>query len=269
MATDHEHNRRAWDQRVRRQQRFTEPLRDDELADSDRLADVAAWLDRDLRGCRVLCLAAGGGRHGVLYAAAGAEVTVVDLSPEMLRLDREVAAARRVNLHTVEASMDAMPMLPDEAFDLVVQPVSSCYVEDIAAVYAEVARVLVADGLYLSQHKSPTSLQADIRPSPAGYELVEPYYRAGPLPEVGECPHREAGTREYLHRWEQLIGALCRAGFVVEDLLEPLHADRRAAPGSFAHRSCYAAPYVRIKARRTRHTRGHRQPAVRPSIWLP
>jgi hypothetical protein len=94
-------------------------------------------------------------------------------------------------------------------------------------------------------------LQADISPTARGYELVEPYYRRGPLPPVSGSLHREEGALEYLHRWEQLIGGLCRAGFVVEDLVEPLHADSTAERGSFAHRSCYAAPYVRILARRT------------------
>ena len=265
-SSGHEHNRRAWDSRVRRGQRFTEPLRDDELVDSRRLADVTAWLDRDLRGCRVLCLAAGGGRHGVLYAAGGAEVTVVDISPEMLRVDREVTAARGLNVRTVEASMDAMPMLGDGEFDLVVQPVSTCYVPDINAVYAEVARVLADGALYISQHKTPASLQANVVPSPGGYELVEPYYRSGPLPDVAESPHREQGMREYLHRWEQLVGGLCRAGFVIEDLMEPLQADSRAASGTFSHRCCYVAPYVRIKARRVERQTGA---MGQSGIWLP
>jgi hypothetical protein len=54
-----------------------------------------------------------------------------------------------------------------------------------------------------------------------------------------------------LHRWEELLGGMCRAGFVIEDVLEPMHADEQAAIGSFGHRSRYVAPYVRIKARRT------------------
>jgi hypothetical protein len=44
---------------------------------------------------------------------------------------------------------------------------------------------------------------------------------------------------------------MCRAGFVIEDLIEPLHAKADAAPGSFGHRSRYVAPYVRVKGRRT------------------
>jgi hypothetical protein len=67
---------------------------------------------------------------------------------------------------------------------------------------------------------------------------------------VAGSPHREPGTLEFLHRWEELLGGMCRAGFVIEDLIEPLHADAQAEIGSFAHRSQYVAPYVRIKARR-------------------
>ena len=95
--------------------------------------------------------------------------------------------------------------------------------------------------------------------------MIEPYYRRGPLPPVDGSPHREAGTLEFLHRWEELLGGMCRAGFVIEDLLEPLHADDDgAAIGSFAHRSRYVAPYVRIKARRVGDA------AARPAkVWTP
>jgi hypothetical protein len=117
-------------------------------------------------------------------------------------------------------------------------------------VYREVARVCSSGGLYVSQHKQPASLQADLRPGARGYELVEPYYRQGPLPAVFGSQHREPGTLEYLHRFEELLGGLCRAGFVIEDVIEPPHARADAEPGSFGHRSRYVAPYVRIKARR-------------------
>lgn len=256
----HEHNRRAWDARVRKQQRFTRPAPDDDVNDPFTKID-AAWLG-DIRGRRLLCLASGGGRQSALYAAAGARVTVVDLSGEMLALDRQVAAERGLEIRAVETSMDDLSMLQEAEFDLVVQPVSTCYVPDVVAVYRQVARVTALGGLYLSQHKQPASLQAGIAPSPGGYELVERYYRSGPLPPVAGSLHREEGTWEFLHRWEELIGGLCRCGFVVEDLVEPLHARPDAAVGTFAHRSQYVAPYVRIKARRTGG-------AAARSVWTP
>lgn len=246
----HEHNRSAWDKMVRDKQRFTRPAPDESFADPLGKVDSIGWLGGDIRGQELLCLAAGGGKHAALYAAAGAEVTVVDISAAQLELDREVAAERKLSLRTVEASMDQMPMFTEAEFDIVIHPVSTCYVPNIAPVYREVARVTRPGGIYISQHKTPTSLQTDIRTSANGYEFIEPYYRSGPLPPVAGSQHREEGTLEFLHRWEELLGLMCRAGFVIEDLVEPMHAKADAEVDSFPHRSQYVAPYVRIKARR-------------------
>lgn len=231
--------------------RFTRPAADADFANPLGAVDAPGWLGPSIAGRTLLCLASGGGRQGALYAAAGARVTVVDISAEMLALDRQVAAERNLELRTVEASMDDLSALEPQSFDIVIHPVSTCYVPNVLEVYRQVARVMVAGGIYVSQHKQPSSLQATVEPSARGYELSEPYYRTGPLPPVAGSPHREHGTLEFLHRWEELLGGMCRAGFAIEDLIEPLHADERAAIGSFGHRSRYVAPYVRIKARRT------------------
>lgn len=266
--TIHEHNRRAWDTRVRRREPFTNPAPDDDFLDPLGTVDGAGWLGGRIAGKRVLCLAAGGGRQSALYAAAGALVTVVDISPAMLALDRQVASFRGFDIRTIEASMDNLSALATASFDIVIQPVSTCYVPDLGPVYREVARVTAAGGLYISQHKQPASLQGDVRPAHRGYELVEPYYRKPrnePLPQVAGSLHRELGTLEFLHRWEELIGLMCRAGFVIEDLLEPLHARPDAEPGTLGHRSRWLPPYVRIKARRTSAA----APPSAPQIWTP
>jgi SAM-dependent methyltransferase len=185
-----------------------------------------------------------------LYAAAGANVTVVDISPAMLELDRRVAEERRLTVRTVNASMEDLAMLAAAEFDIVIHPVSTCYLPRVDRVYREVARVTRSGGLYVSQHKQPASLQAAAGSCAKGYELTEPYYRTGPLPEIAHSRHRESGTLEFLHRWEELLGGMCRAGFAIEDIIEPMHADAGAPPDTFAHRSCYLPPYVRVKARR-------------------
>lgn len=232
------------------------PANDQDFRDPRGFVDSTGWMEGDLRGRRVLCLAAGGGKHGPLFAAAGADVTVVDISPAMLELDREVATERKLKLRTVEASMDQLSALSAAEFDVVFHPVSTCYVPEVAPVYREVARITRVGGLYISQHKQPTSMQADIRPTArGGYEVTECYYVNGPLPPVEGSLHREEGTLEYLHRWEEIVGDMCRAGFVIEDFLEPMHARLDAVPGSFGHRSQYIAPYVRIKARRVERGR--------------
>src|SRR3954463_3513767 len=122
-------------------QRFTRPAADADFTNPLATVDQIGWLGGDIRGRRVLCLAAGGGKHGPLYAAAEAIVTVVDISPAQLELDRQVAAERRMELKTVEASMDDLSMFTAGEFDIVIQPVSTCYVPEIGPVYREVARL--------------------------------------------------------------------------------------------------------------------------------
>ena len=266
MTSVHDHNRRAWDTLVRKQQRHATPARDEEFHEPLETLDARGWLGQ-LTGKRLLCLASGGGRQSALYAAAGADVTVVDLSPAMLALDREVARERGLEVRVIEASMDDLSALDSASFEIVIQPVSTCYVPDIVPVYREVARVLVAGGLYISQHKQPTSLQASVKAGAAGYVIEEPYYRSGSLPPVETSKHREPGTLEFLHRWEQLLGELCRAGFVLEDLTEPYLGGDRPHPevGGFPHRSRFVPPYVRFKARRV----GLAADAPARKMWLP
>ena len=250
------HNARSWDRLAQQSAPLAHAARDEDFVRPLETVDPLGWLGGSVEGKNVLCLAAGGGRQSALYAAAGAKVVVVDISDEMLRRDREVAIERRLSIHPVKTSMDDLSMFADEEFDIVIHPVSTCYVPDVIAVYRQVARIVRSGGLYISQHKSPVSLQVPTKPQSAGYALEQPYYQNGPLPASEPSRIREMGTLEFLHRWEELLGGLCRVGFVIEDLVEPFHADAKADRGSFGHRSKYIPPYVRVKARRKDANRG-------------
>jgi SAM-dependent methyltransferase len=242
------HNQQAWDERARERAVFTRPATEEELAAPLKHLDPRGWYGPSVENRRVLCLGAGGGRHGPLLASAGAEVTVVDISAEMLAIDREMAARHALHFRTVQASIDDLSLLQAASFDLVVQPVSTCYVPDVVRVYREVARVLTTGGTYVSQHKNPTSLQCNAEPVPGGYLLQTPYYAKGPLPPAPPSRLREQGTLEYLHRLEDLIGGLCRSGLSLEELVEVRRGDAKAEPGTFEHRCHYIAPYLRMRA---------------------
>lgn len=264
MFTDGQHNEKAWDDLVREGTAFANPAQPEDFREPEKIINPFGWLPARLSGLRVLCLAAGGGRHGPVFAAQGAVVSVFDISEEMLRLDEEVARRERVTLTTVKGDMTDLSNFGDAVFDIVLQPVSSCYVDSLEGMYSEVARVMKAGGTYVSQHKQPISLQASIVPGTGGrYHIEEPYYRSGTLPQVEGSEHREVGTREYLHRLEDLLGGMCRAGFAIEDLKEPRHGDPNALKGTFAARSCFVPPYVAIKATRNSEAK---QSAL---LWTP
>lgn len=263
-------NRAAWNRLVAAGSNFAQVATDAECAAPLATLDGRGWLPASVAGWNVLCLAGGGGWQSILYAAAGAHVTVADLSPAMLQLDLREAARRGYKVQVLETSMDDLSSLPEEGFDIVHQPVSTCYVPDIVAVYREVARVLKGGGLYISQHKQPTNLQITSRTPDGRYIVGTPYYHTGPLPPPTDDSYREEGAVEYLHRWEDLVGGLCRNGLLLEDLREPYRGDPRATPGHFKHRGLFIPPYVRMKARRApRPSESSSAPAPSPVLWTP
>lgn len=261
-------NRQAWNDLADVGSVFAKVASDEECRDPLRVLDGRGWLPPSVAGLSVLCLASGGGWQSILYAVAGASVTVVDISDSMLRLDEREARRRGVHLKLVQASMDDLSCLADCTFDIVHQPVSTCYVPDLRPVQAEVARVTRDNGLYISQHKQPVSLQISHRNERQQFVIGVEYYHEGPLPKQQDDSYREGGTIEYLHRLEDLLGGLCHSGFVIEDVREPKRADYRVDVTHFGYRGRYVPPYLRIKARR-RVRNGGQQASTPSAIWIP
>jgi len=260
-------NKSAWNHLAESGSVFAKVATDAECSEPLKVLDGRGWLPNSVRGLNVLCLAAAGGWQSILYASAGANVTVVDLSPSMLALDLREAERRQLKVRVVEASMDDLSILDEASFDIVHQPVSTCYVASIEQVYVQISRVLRDGGLYISQHKQPTSLQIIGRTERQHYVIGTSYYHQGPLPPATDTSYREPGATEFMHRWEQLVGGLCRAGFVIEDLSEPYRGDPLATPGDYHHRGWFVAPYLRMKARRI--SRETQPPQSTSKLWMP
>ncbi|WP_437185979.1 class I SAM-dependent methyltransferase [Planctomicrobium sp. SH668] len=258
-------NRQAWDDLAKANSNFANVATDAECAQPLLTLDRRGWLPGSVEGLDVLCLASGGGWQSILYASAGARVTVLDISPEMLKRDEVEAKRRNLKVNVVRGVMEDLSQFGEASFDIVHHPVSTCYIPRIRDVYQQIGYVLRDNGLYISQHKQPGSLQVVERDSQNRYIIGIPYYHTDPLPLVPDRAYREPGAEEYLHRWEQLIGDLCRSGFVIEDVVEPKRGDPAARPGHFRHRGMFVAPYVRIKARRIRT----KPPEPRSAIWVP
>ena len=264
-------NAAAWDRLAKAQDALASPACDEAFTDPRNWLGTGGpadrpWLPSSLRGLEVLCLAAGGGKHGPIYAAAGASVTVVDLSASMLDLDRQVARERKLHLELIQSSMDKLTMLKNDYFDLVIHPVSSCYLPSLKQVFSEISRVCRPGGLYMSQHKSPRSLQSSLQPNLDGrYELLFPECQSadnsGALPPAPPSRLREAGTDEFVHSLTDILGGICRAGFSIEDFFEPNEGDQEAVRGSSTHRAAFLPPYVRVLARKYGH-RATLQPVV-------
>jgi 2-polyprenyl-3-methyl-5-hydroxy-6-metoxy-1,4-benzoquinol methylase len=74
------------------------------------------WFPKSLNGLKILCLASGGGQQGPVLAAAGADVTVTDISKKQLEQDEFVAKRDGLNLKTAQGDMSDLSDFNDEYF---------------------------------------------------------------------------------------------------------------------------------------------------------
>jgi ubiquinone/menaquinone biosynthesis C-methylase UbiE len=91
-------------------------------------------------GQRVLDVACGAGNVAIPAAAAGADVTGLDITPELLERGAAEAAAAGVEVAWVEGDAQAMPFA-DASFDVVVSAVGVMFAPDHDAAAAELLRV--------------------------------------------------------------------------------------------------------------------------------
>ncbi len=167
----------------------------------------AGWLG-DLRGKKVLCLAGAGGLQAPLFACAGAEVTVLDLSERMLDKDREVAAREGLEIR-IHGNMCDLSCFPDEAFDLVFNPPSLFYVPDVTPVFREVHRVLKPGGCFIMISTNPIAYVCD-------YDSEAGCYKAVNRMPYCSTDHADQGDWvEYGHTMDSYIGGQLRCGFVL------------------------------------------------------
>ncbi|MBT7765528.1 MAG: class I SAM-dependent methyltransferase, partial [Bdellovibrionales bacterium] len=120
-----------------------------------------AWLPDSWQGIKVLGLAAGGGQQMPIVAAAGAEVTSFDLSVEQLQRDQEVCEEEGLSIKTVQGDMRDLSCFSDSQFDLIINPVSNCFIDDVTLVWKECFRVLTPGGVLISGSNNPVAYALD------------------------------------------------------------------------------------------------------------
>jgi SAM-dependent methyltransferase len=234
------HNRKAWNSQALGGSEWSRPVDAAAVAKAraaraaGRAPDVVltpthrvpdAWFG-DLTGARVLCLASGGGQQAPLLAAAGAQVVSYDLSDEQLARDAQVAEREGLDVTCVRGDMRDLSVFTGERFDLVFNPVSNVFVDDVQTVWNECARVLVPGGRLLAGFMNPDVFAFDDAVlegrSIEGASMLR--YRV-PYVEVRDSDAAALARRikkceplEFGHDLETQIGGQLRAGFALEDL---------------------------------------------------
>ena len=249
------HNRAAWDQLVAEDNEWTRPV-SPEAVQRAREGDWSivligyepvdtSWFPTSLAGVDVLCLAGGGGQQGPTLAAARATVTVFDNSPHQLAQDELVAARENLEISTVLGDMRDLSAFPDNAFDLIVNPVSNLFCPDLQPVWQECYRVLRPGGTLLVGFVNPDVYIFDY----ATLENRGEFIVRHPLPysDIADMSADERASAfsphaavEYSHSMAEQIGGQLTAGFVLTDFQQAPHQSSptgRYMPGYFATRA--------------------------------
>lgn len=247
-----EYNREAWDKQVDQGNVWTLPVAPEIIAGArqgdwsvlltEQKAAPREWFTTytagaletgvsptyDIRGKDILCLASGGGQQAPTFAAAGANVTVLDNSPKQLERDAFVAEREGLTIRTIEGDARDLSMLADESFDLVFHPVSNLFIPEIRPIWREAYRVLRHGGVLLAGFNSPVVY---LFPYDAldGKEPLTVKYKL-PYSDMEQMPKTELDKLvadglplEHSHTFTDQIGGQLDAGFHLVAMYEDSH----------------------------------------------
>lgn len=227
------HNREAWDLRVKEGNPWTIPVSAEAIARAQsgdwqiiltpNIPVPRSWYP-PIVGCRVLCLASGGGQQGPILAAAGAIVTVFDSSPAQLDRDRQLSDQHKLGIATIQGDMANLGAFADASFDLIVHPVSNVFVPAARPVWREAARVLRKGGILMAGFNNPVLYLFDFEAAERGELIVchkLPYSDLHSLSsEKRDDLIRRKVPLEFSHTLEDQIGGQCDAGLAITALFE-------------------------------------------------
>lgn len=123
----------------------------------------------DVKGKALLDVGAGTGRISVIMAQKGAQVTGVDVSPEIVK----VLARKNRHITALVAEAESLPF-PDASFEVVTAAFLIVHLKDPTRFFDEAYRVLKDDGLLLITNvnqKDPPIIETK-----AGPIVIESYY---------------------------------------------------------------------------------------------
>lgn len=178
----------------------------------------------ELKGKKVLGLASGGGQQMPIFAALGAECTVLDYSSRQIENEKMVAQREGYEIRIIQGDMTKPLPFDNEEFDLIFHPVSNCYVEEVKPIWKECYRILKKGGRLLAGLDNGVNYLVD----EAEKEIVNslPF---NPLknPEQRKQLEDEDCGIQFSHTLEEQIGGQLEAGFQLSSVYEDTNGEGR------------------------------------------
>lgn len=178
----------------------------------------------ELKGKKVLGLASGGGQQMPIFAALGAECTVLDYSGRQIESEKMVAQREGYEIRIIQGDMTKPLPFDNEEFDLIFHPISNCYVEEVKPIWKECYRILKKGGRLLAGLDNGVNYLVD----EAEKEIVNslPF---NPLknPEQRKQLEDEDCGIQFSHTLEEQIGGQLEVGFRLLSVYEDTNGEGR------------------------------------------
>ena len=180
----------------------------------------------EVKGKKILGLASGGGQQMPILAALGAICTVMDYSEEQLKSERTVADREGYEIRIIRGDMTKRFPFEDEEFDLILHPVSNCYVKSVKPIWKECYRVLKHGGVLIAGTDHYVNYIVD-----EAEEKIINHLPFDPLkdPEQMRQLQKDDAGVQFSHSLEEQIGGQLEAGFILTNLYEDINNEGRLA----------------------------------------
>src|SRR5690554_1152575 len=222
------HNQSAWDSYVEKKDRWTIPVSEQELKDAKNgkwkivltpKKPVPIHWFPEIKGLKILGLASGGGQQGPILAALGADLTIFDNSEKQLQQDKTLSDRFNLGIKTVQGDMKDLSIFADHSFDLIFNPCSIVFVENVYPVWQECFRVLKPNGILMTGLINPISFLLDEENLNLIYS--QPFSDLHSLPtEKLDALKNNNEALVFGHSLTDQIGGQLEAGFKLTDMYE-------------------------------------------------
>lgn len=170
-----------------------------------------------------------------IFAALGAECTVLDYSEKQLQSERLVAEREGYPITIVRGDMTKPLPFPDETFDLIFHPVSNCYVKEVKPIFRECARILKHGGVLLCGLDNGVNYLVD--------EAEEKIVHTMPFDPLANADHRKLLEEtdcgmQFSHSIDEQIGGQLEAGLMLTHIYDDTNGEGRLHEMNIA---CYFA----------------------------
>ncbi len=174
----------------------------------------------DIKGLKAIDLGCGAGQNVVAMAKAGATVTGVDFSINQLTQAKVLAKNENIRAEFIESNMNALPMLADQSFDIVLTACAIAFVKELESTLEEVYRILEPGGRFILAVMHPTQYIIDGEEGTMYFNSTYPF-KPRVLKWSWDFKEASIPFQHYLRSVAEYHNAISDAGLRVSKIVEP------------------------------------------------